>query len=103
MLKVGEVAVATTNGATADDVLCNVFNPLSSNTKGVWFQIEGDGANYTASTCIEEADIFLYSIDGFESFASQIDVFSGVSCGDLACVALNENNNANRTCNDGAS
>jgi len=100
MLKVGEVAVATTNGATADDVLCNVFNPLSSNTKGVWFQIEGDGANYRASTCTEEADILQFSSDAFES---QIDIFSGDSCGDLVCIALNENNNANRTCNDGAS
>jgi hypothetical protein len=67
----------TTKGAPALPEI-PVCSGLGANGFGVWFQLEGDGNVYKASTCDPSTD-----------FDTQISIFSG-SCSKLECVAAND-------------
>jgi len=94
-LQPGETTPSSTVGASAEDITCN---PFHFNTTGVWFKFLGDGANHTASTCVDDAGDIDSSL-----FNAQIDLFAGDNCGNLVCVSSNDRNNEDRTCNDGVS
>jgi hypothetical protein len=67
----------TTKGAPALPEI-PVCSELGANGFGIWFQLEGDGNVYKASTCDPSTD-----------FDTQISIFSG-SCSKLECVAAND-------------
>ena len=100
-LQPGVAATSITIGASVDVDLgtrsCNILNHADS--VGVWFQVLGDDEQYTVSTCSGDENLDFIGID----FDSQIQVYSGSSCGNLTCVGVNEDNNQDRDCNAGVS
>jgi len=100
-LQPGVAATSTTVGASVDVDLgtssCNILNQADS--VGVWFLVLGEDEQYTVSTCSGDENLDFIGID----FDSQIEVYSGSSCGNLTCVGLNEDNNFDRDCNAGVS
>jgi hypothetical protein len=66
------------NNRRAQEVIdsCNFISP----SRGLWYQIVGNGGEIILSTCSVETD-----------FDTAIDVFSG-GCGELQCIASNNDN-----------
>lgn len=77
------IVAGTTLGASIDVSVPGCGQATASTAPGVWFSVVGNGNIYTMDNCNE----FLGAADPFDS---QISVFRGDHCADLACVGGND-------------
>lgn len=86
-MQLDTLEIGSTIGAANQTIAMGCNGGLTGNVgPGVWFSVEGTGTVLEATTCVGYPSTLEIEAD----FDSIVHVFAGSSCGDLECIAAND-------------